>query len=96
MSRRLLSGSDTVTLSIKVILFGLTNAPAIFQGYINKILVEKLNVFIIMYLNNILIYTENNGKGYVQAVRWFLTSWENSFYIPIWSNINFIKKKFDS
>ena len=45
--------------------FGLINAPAIFQGYINKILVEKLDVFIIMYLDNIFIYTKNKRKGYV-------------------------------
>ena len=48
--------------------FGLTNGPAIFQGYINKILVEKLNVFIIVYLDDIFIYTKNKGKEYVKAV----------------------------
>ena len=37
------------------ILFGLFNAPASFQGYINKILAKKLDIFIIMYLDNILI-----------------------------------------
>ena len=37
--------------------FGLSNAPASFQGYINKILVEKLDIFVIMYLDDILIYT---------------------------------------
>ena len=52
--------------------FGLTNAPAIFQGYINKILAEKLNVFVIVYLDDILIYTKNENKGHVQAVRWVL------------------------
>ncbi len=41
-----------------VILFGLTNVPAIFQGYINKILVEKLDVFIIVYFDDNLIYTK--------------------------------------
>ena len=53
-------------------LFGLTNAPATFQGYINKILAEKLNVFVIVYLDNIFIYTEDESKGHVQAVRWVL------------------------
>ena len=53
-------------------LFGLSNALASFQGYINKILAEKLNIFIIVYLDNILIYTKNQGQVHVEAVRWVL------------------------
>ncbi len=43
--------------------------PAMFQGYINKILAEKLHVFVIIYLNDILIYTESKGEEHVQAIR---------------------------
>ena len=39
----------------QVMLFGLTNAPATFQGYINKILLEKLDIFVIVHFNDILI-----------------------------------------
>ena len=39
--------------------FRLSNAPASFQGYINKILAEKLDI---------LIYTEDLGQGHVKAV----------------------------
>ena len=42
-------------------LFGLFNAPATFQKYINKILAQKLDVFVIVYLDNILIYIKNPG-----------------------------------
>lgn len=35
--------------------------PASFQGYINKFIAKKLNIFIIVYLNNILIYIEDPG-----------------------------------
>ena len=52
--------------------FDLTNAPASFQGYINKILAEKLDIFVIVYLDDILIYTDNDGDGYVSAVWWVL------------------------
>ncbi len=48
--------------------FGLTNAQTTFQGYINKILAEKHEVFVIVYLNNILIYTESEGEEHVQTV----------------------------
>ena len=48
----------------QVMFFGLFNALAIFQGYVNKILAQKLDVFVfvIVYLNNILIYTKNLGQ----------------------------------
>ena len=53
-------------------LFGLTNAPASFQEFINKILDEKLDIFAIVYLNNIFIYTDDNRDNHVAAVRWVL------------------------
>ena len=48
--------------------FGLSNAPASFQGYINKILAKKLNIFISVYLNNILIYTKDLSQAHVNAI----------------------------
>ncbi len=53
-------------------LFRLSNALASFQGYINKILAEKLDVFVIVYLDNNLIYIEESGQLYVEAVHWVL------------------------
>jgi hypothetical protein len=38
--------------------FGLTNALAIFQAYINNILQKYLDVFMVVYLNDILVYSK--------------------------------------
>ena len=53
-------------------LLELFNALASFERYINNILAKKLNVFVIVYLANILIYTKNEGQGHVDAVQWVL------------------------
>ena len=52
----------------QVILFGLSNAPVTFQGYVNKILAEKLDIFVVVYLDNILIYTKDPGQPHVEDV----------------------------
>ncbi len=43
-------------------LFKLINAFAIFQIYINKILRELINITCVVYINNILIYSNNLAK----------------------------------
>ena len=40
--------------------FGLCNAPGTFQGYINKLLREYLDVFCTVYLDDVLIYTSKD------------------------------------
>ena len=52
----------------QVMPFGLTNAPRSFQGYVNKILAEKLDIFVIVYLDDILIYIKDPGKAHIKAV----------------------------
>ena len=52
----------------QVMLFGLSNAMASFQGYFNKILAKKLDIFIIVYLDNIFIYIEDPSQGHMDAV----------------------------
>lgn len=52
--------------------FGLYKATTSFQVYINKILVEKLNIFVIVYLDNILIYTQNLSQSHKQVAYWVL------------------------
>lgn len=48
--------------------FGLFNTLASFQGHINKIFTEKLKFFVIMYLQDILIYTNNADKLYLEII----------------------------
>ena len=51
---------------------GISNAPASFQNYINKILAKKLDVCVMVYLNDILIYTKDTSQAHVDVVRWVL------------------------
>ena len=44
-----------------MMLVGLSNAPPSFRSYINKILAQKIDVFVIFYLDDISIYTEDEG-----------------------------------
>ena len=50
--------------------FNLVNILAAFQSYINKILHKYLDIFMIIYLNNIVIYfsCEKDYKKYVYKV----------------------------
>jgi hypothetical protein len=41
---------------------GLTNMPASWQQLINKVLYKYLFVFVIVYLDNILIFSKNMNK----------------------------------
>ncbi len=48
--------------------FRLTHVLTTFQSYINKILTEKLDVFVIVYLDDIFIHTKSKGKEHVEAI----------------------------
>ena len=46
----------------KVLPFGLTNGPATYQRYMNDVLFEYLDDFCTAYLDDILIYSENEAE----------------------------------
>ena len=48
--------------------FGLTNIPVTFKSYINKIFLDKLDVFVIVYLDDIFIYIKEKGEGNIKIV----------------------------
>jgi hypothetical protein len=43
----------------KVLPFGLTNGPATFQRYVNDLFIDLLDLFVTCYLDDILIYSQN-------------------------------------
>ena len=50
--------------------FGLTNAPAVFQRLMNNIFADLLDICVLVYLNDILIYSDNpvDHKKHVREV----------------------------
>jgi hypothetical protein len=59
---------------ILVILFGLSNTLVIFQIWINEILYLYLDVFYMVYINDILVYLDNllEHKKYVKKILYVL------------------------
>ena len=53
-----------------VMSFRLINASAMFQTYINNVLREHLNMFVIIYLDDILVYLKNKNyhKKHVRQI----------------------------
>jgi hypothetical protein len=53
-----------------VISFGLTNAPAIFQSYINKVLKGLLDDICVIYMDDIMIYstTREEHAEYIRMI----------------------------
>ena len=55
-----------------VLPFGLVNAPAIFQQLIDRVLAEKLDVFAMVYLNDVLVFSKNE-QNHAEHLHWVLT-----------------------
>jgi hypothetical protein len=50
-------------------LFELTNAPASQQALLNSILYKYLDDFVIVYLNNILIFSKGSREDHIKKVK---------------------------
>jgi len=51
-----------------ILSFGLTNAPAYFMNMMNKVFMEELDKLVIVFIDNILIYSET-AKEHVEHLR---------------------------
>lgn len=48
--------------------FELFNTLANFQSYVNKIFIKKLDIVVIVYLDNIMIYIKEPGKSRMGSI----------------------------
>ena len=49
-------------------LFRLSNVPVSFQGYNNRIFAEKIDIFVIVYLDNIFIYMKDLSQANINNI----------------------------
>ena len=61
----------------------LTNAPSVFQRHLNNILAEKIDRGVVVYIDDILIYSKTEEE-HIELVCWVLQKLtENNLYINI-------------
>ena len=66
-----------------MILFGLINVLESFQGYFNKILAEKLDILVIVYLDNILSISKIQKRDMSNPFNGFWKSFRNMAFVQI-------------
>ena len=74
--------------------FGLTNAPATFHRFINHIIGPYLDKFVAVYLDNILIYS-NNKDEQIEHIRQILSTLEEYHLSAKVSKCEFHKSEVD-
>ncbi|KAJ9507426.1 hypothetical protein QJQ45_006396 [Haematococcus lacustris] len=75
----------------KVLCFGLTNAPATFQRVMNEAFAEVINDCALVYLDDILVMSENTEQHLVHLRRVFDLLRRNKFYAKL-SKCEFMKR----
>ncbi|WVZ94005.1 hypothetical protein U9M48_039949 [Paspalum notatum var. saurae] len=67
---------DVFPKELPVMSFGLTNAPAYFMNLMNKVFMEYLDKFVVVFIDDILIYskTEEEHEEHLRILRRFIES----------------------
>ena len=60
-----------------VVPFGLTNGPATWQVYINNVLHKFLDIFAVVYLDNIVVYSKTK-ENHIQHIRQVLQTMKDA------------------
>jgi hypothetical protein len=68
--------------------FGLTNAPAYFMNLMNKVFIEELDKFVVVFIDNILIYSRS-AEEHEQHLRVILTNYGRMSYMLNSASVNF-------
>jgi hypothetical protein len=71
-----------------VMSIGLTNAPAYFMYLMNKVFMEYLDRFVIVFIDNILIFSKTIEK-HEEHLRLYWRSSDPTSYMPNLVNVNF-------
>ena len=68
--------------------FGLTNAPAYFMNMMNKVFMEFLDKFVVVFIDDILIYSENKDE-HAKHLRMILEKLREQNSMSNSANVNF-------
>ena len=66
--------------------FGLTNSPAYFVNMMNKVFMEFLDKFVVVFIDDILVYSKNEEENKEHL---HLENTENINYMPSSASANF-------
>ncbi|XDV15206.1 hypothetical protein PO909_015336 [Leuciscus waleckii] len=67
----------------RVMPFGLSNSPAIFQGFMNEVFRDMLHRFVIIYIDDILIYSSNLDEHILQVKKVLQRLREYQLYLKL-------------